>query len=131
MLEQGTVDLLDSSGVGERMKREGFVHEGIVLRFGGASHRIALTELTGRSIMVYAQHEVIKDLVAARLAAWVNYICPVQGAQQAMEKIDPSLVDNPLIFPDEEFLSNAYGFMELDEKTRQSYDKDFARVIGA
>jgi spermidine/putrescine transport system substrate-binding protein len=69
--------------------------------------------------------------VAATLAAWVNYICPVQGAQQAMEKIDPSLVDNPLIFPDEEFLSNAFGFMELDEKTRQSYDKDFARVIGA
>jgi p-hydroxybenzoate 3-monooxygenase len=51
------------------MKREGFVHEGIVLRFAGASHRIALTELTGRSITVYAQHEVIKDLVKARLAA--------------------------------------------------------------
>jgi p-hydroxybenzoate 3-monooxygenase len=63
------VDLLASSGVGERMKREGFVHEGIVLRFAGASHRIALTELTGRSIMVYAQHEVIKDLVKARLDA--------------------------------------------------------------
>jgi spermidine/putrescine transport system substrate-binding protein len=69
--------------------------------------------------------------VAATLAAWVNYICPVEGAQQAMEKIDPSLVDNPLIFPDEAFLSNAHGFMELDEKTRQSYDKDFAKVIGA
>ena len=69
VLEQGTVDLLASSGVGERMQREGFVHEGIVLRFAGASHRIALTELTGRSIMVYAQHEVIKDLVKARLDA--------------------------------------------------------------
>jgi p-hydroxybenzoate 3-monooxygenase len=69
VLEQGTVDLLASSGVGQRMKREGFVHEGIVLRFAGASHRIALTELTGRSIMVYAQHEVIKDLVKARLDA--------------------------------------------------------------
>lgn len=69
--------------------------------------------------------------VAATLAAWVNYICPVAGAQEAMEKIDPSLVDNPLIFPDEEFLTNAYGFMELDEKTRQQYDKDFAKVIGA
>ena len=69
--------------------------------------------------------------VAARLAAWVNYICPVEGAQQAMEKIDPSLVDNPLIFPDEEFLANAIGFMGLDDKTRQQYDKDFARVIGA
>jgi spermidine/putrescine transport system substrate-binding protein len=69
--------------------------------------------------------------VAATLAAWVNYICPVDGAQEAMKKIDPSLVDNPLIFPDAEFLSKAYGFMELDEKTRQQYDKDFAKVIGA
>jgi spermidine/putrescine transport system substrate-binding protein len=69
--------------------------------------------------------------VAASLAAWVNFICPVEGAQEAMEKVDPSLVDNPLIFPDEAFLANAYGFMELDEKKRQEYDKDFARVIGA
>jgi spermidine/putrescine transport system substrate-binding protein len=69
--------------------------------------------------------------VAATLAAWVNYICPVDGAQEAMEKVDPSLVDNPLIFPDADFLANAYGFMELDEKTRQAYDKDFAQVIGA
>ena len=69
--------------------------------------------------------------VAATLAAWVNYICPVEGAKEEMEKIDPSLVDNPLIFPDEAFLANAYGFMELDEKTRQQYDKDFAQVIGA
>ena len=69
--------------------------------------------------------------VAATLAAWVNYICPVEGAQEAMKEVDPSLVDNPLIFPDADFLSNAYGFMELDEKTRQQYDKDFAQVIGA
>ena len=69
VLEQGTVDLLEASGVGARMRREGFVHEGIYLRFGGATHRIDFTALTGgRSIMVYAQHEVIKDLVAARLA---------------------------------------------------------------
>ena len=46
VLEQGTVDLLAQSGVGSRMKREGFVHEGIYLRFGGQSHRIPLTELT-------------------------------------------------------------------------------------
>ena len=70
VLEQGTVDLLKSTGVGERMQREGFVHEGIYLRFAGRSHRIDFPSLTGgRSIMVYAQHEVIKDLVAARLAA--------------------------------------------------------------
>jgi p-hydroxybenzoate 3-monooxygenase len=70
VLEQGTVNVLNESGVGERMMREGFVHHGIILRFGGRSHRIALTELSGgRSIMVYAQHEVIKDLVKARLEA--------------------------------------------------------------
>ena len=84
VLEQCTVDLLESSGVGERMKREGLVHEGIVLRFGGASHRIALTELTGRSIMVYAQHEVIKDLVKARLDA---------GGQILFEVKDTALYD--------------------------------------
>ena len=70
-------------------------------------------------------------VVAARLAAWVNYICPVDGAQAAMEKIDASLVENPLIFPDAEFLSNAMAFMELDEKTRQQYEQDFSRVIGS
>jgi p-hydroxybenzoate 3-monooxygenase len=70
VLEQGTVDVLNDSGVGERMMREGFVHHGIILRFAGRSHRIPLTELSGgRSIMVYAQHEVIKDLVKARLDA--------------------------------------------------------------
>ena len=80
VLEQGTVDLLAQSGVGERMKREGFRHEGIYLRFRGASHRIALTELTGRAITVYAQHEVIKDLVAARLAAGGTILFGVKDA---------------------------------------------------
>jgi len=70
VLEQGTVDLLTQTGVGERMKREGFVHKGIELRFDGRSHRIDLAGLTGgRAITVYAQHEVIKDLVKARLDA--------------------------------------------------------------
>src|SRR5450755_4318377 len=67
VLEQGTVDLLNQLGVGARMQREGFVHEGTVLRFDGRDHRIDFRELTGKSVMVYAQHEVIKDLVAARL----------------------------------------------------------------
>ena len=80
VLEQGTVDLLAQSGVGERMKREGFVHEGIILRFAGRSHRIALSELTGRSISVYAQHEVIKDLVSARLEAGGKLLFEVKDA---------------------------------------------------
>ena len=70
VLEQGTVDLLVESGVGDRLKREGLIHHGIWLRFGGRSHRIDLTGLTGgKSITVYSQHEVVKDLIAARLSA--------------------------------------------------------------
>ena len=69
VLEQGTVDLLRDSGVGERMGREGLVHHGIELRFDRRAHRIDLTALTGRSITVYGQQEVVKDLVAARVAA--------------------------------------------------------------
>lgn len=69
VLEQGTMDILNDAGVGERMRQLGALHHGIELAFGGRRHRIDLTELTGKAITVYPQHEVIKDLVAARLAA--------------------------------------------------------------
>lgn len=70
VLEHPTVELLREAGVGERMDREGLVHHGLELRFDRRPHRIALSELTdGRSIVVYGQQEVVKDLVAARLAA--------------------------------------------------------------
>jgi p-hydroxybenzoate 3-monooxygenase len=70
VLEQGTVDLMVETGVGDRLKRDGFVHQGIELRFAGRGHRIDLFELTGgRTVTVYAQHEVLKDLIKARLDA--------------------------------------------------------------
>jgi spermidine/putrescine transport system substrate-binding protein len=69
--------------------------------------------------------------VAATLAAWVNYICPVQGAQQAMEKIDPELVHNPLIFPDATVLAKASSFMALDETKAKQYESDFNKAIGS
>lgn len=70
VLEQGTVDLLTEMGVGERLHREGLVHSGIELRFAGRSHRIDFRELTGgKGITIYAQHEVLKDLNNARIAA--------------------------------------------------------------
>jgi p-hydroxybenzoate 3-monooxygenase len=68
MLEQGTTDVLRETGVGERLDREGLVHHGLELRFGGAGHRVPLTDLTGRTVTVYAQTEIVKDLVARRLA---------------------------------------------------------------
>ncbi|GAC1350159.1 MAG: 4-hydroxybenzoate 3-monooxygenase [Ktedonobacteraceae bacterium] len=68
VLEQGTVDLMTDMGIGERMMHEGTVHHGIELRFDGEGHRIDFDEMThGRAIMLYPQHEVIKDCVAARL----------------------------------------------------------------
>jgi p-hydroxybenzoate 3-monooxygenase len=69
VLEDATAGLLRETGVGERMDREGAVHEGIELRFGGRGHRIDLAGLTGQSIVVYGQQEVVKDLYAARLGA--------------------------------------------------------------
>jgi len=70
VLEQNTVDLLTEIGLGERMKREGLVHYGVELRFLGRRHRIDFHELSGgRGITIYAQAEVVKDLIDARLAA--------------------------------------------------------------
>src|SRR6202521_3970638 len=85
LLEQGTVDLLNETGVGERMKRLGLTHHGIELRFGGRGHRIDLSGLTGgKAVTIYAQHEVIKDLIAARLDA---------GGQIVFEAGDVSVHD--------------------------------------
>jgi p-hydroxybenzoate 3-monooxygenase len=68
VLEQGTIDLLDGSDVGERMRREGLLHHGIELRFDRQAHRIPLSDLTGgRAVMIYGQTEMVKDLVRARL----------------------------------------------------------------
>jgi p-hydroxybenzoate 3-monooxygenase len=67
VLEQGTVDLMVETGVGERLKKEGLVHFGVNLRFGRMTHRIDFADLTGgKGITIYAQHEVIKDLNKAR-----------------------------------------------------------------
>lgn len=68
LLEQGTVDLLIDTGVGSRLQREALTHHGIELRFNRRGHRIDFNDLTGgKTVTIYAQQEVIKDLVAARL----------------------------------------------------------------
>jgi len=91
VLEQGTVDLLNEMGVGERVKREGLVHHGIELRFNGRGHRIDFKELTGgKGITIYSQHEVVKDLTNARIAA---------GGQVLFEVEDVSVSDFDSITP--------------------------------
>src|SRR3954451_15065840 len=68
VLEQGTVNTLNDLGVGARLQREGLVHHGVELRFGGVGHRIALSELTGgRAITLYGQQKVVEDLIGAWL----------------------------------------------------------------
>ena len=79
VLEHGTAELLRQAGLGARMDREGLAHHGTILRFGGRSHRIDFQELTGRSVMVYGQHEVVTDLVAARLEAGGDLRFEVSG----------------------------------------------------
>lgn len=84
LLEQGTARTLEEMGVAERMHREQLVHNGIQLAFNGKRHRIDLTGLTGKTVTIYGQHEVVKDLVAARLAT---------GAEIIFEVDDTSLHD--------------------------------------
>jgi len=69
--------------------------------------------------------------IAAQLTAYVQYICPVKGAKEEMAKIDKTLVDNPLIFPDEAFLKQTHLFMGLDEATEKTYAAAFNKVKGS
>ena len=69
VLEYGTEQLLADCGIGERMRREGMLHAGVIMRFDRADHRIDFAELVGKHVMVYSQHKVVQDLIAARLAA--------------------------------------------------------------
>ncbi len=68
VIEHGAAQTLIEAGAGARMQREGMIHQGFEIAFAGARHRIDLHGLTGRDIWVYGQHEVVKDLIAARLA---------------------------------------------------------------
>jgi p-hydroxybenzoate 3-monooxygenase len=84
VLEQPTVDLLRALGVADRLDREGMEHTGVQLAFEGRRHHIDFVELTGRAITVYGQQEVVKDLIAARLAA---------GGEIVFEALDVEPID--------------------------------------
>jgi p-hydroxybenzoate 3-monooxygenase len=84
VLEFGTEQLLNDAGVGERMRREGLLHPGVVMRFDRTDHRIDFADLAGKHVMVYSQHKVVQDLIAARLAG---------GGQMVFEVEDVSVHD--------------------------------------
>ncbi len=90
-------------------------------------------------IPALAQHKKNAELVinnyydpavAAEVAAYVNYICPVEGAQAEMEKIDPDLATDEYIFPSSAMLDRAYVFMELTPEQNESYSRLFEKAIG-
>lgn len=69
--------------------------------------------------------------VAAEVEAWVNYVCPVDGAREAAEALDPELASNELIFPTEQTQANLHAFKDLDEAEEKAYQDLFQAVIGA
>ncbi|HET8966245.1 MAG TPA: 4-hydroxybenzoate 3-monooxygenase [Candidatus Acidoferrum sp.] len=112
LLEHGTVQLMHQLGVGDRLKRQGLEHGGIELRFNGRGHRIDFRDLAaGKCVTIYAQHEVIKDLVAARLAANKPILFETTNVQ--LHAIDSP---NPYVT----FQHNA-----PDQKTTERLDCDF------
>jgi p-hydroxybenzoate 3-monooxygenase len=84
VIEKGAADLLDEAGCGARMHKEGLIHDGIEISFGGARHRINFKELIGKSVIVYGQTEITRDLMDGRAAI---------GSQTIYEAEDVSLHD--------------------------------------
>lgn len=135
VLEQGTVDLMHDLGVGERLKRLGLEHGGIELRFGGRGHRIDFRDLTGgKCVTIYAQHEVIKDLVAARLSANLPILFEVEdvsvaGLESAIPSIRFRANGNPQQL-DCDFIAGCDGFHgtcrpSIPEGALRLYDRDY------
>lgn len=81
LLEQGSADVLIETGVGERLKRECMSHDGVLIKFRGEMRRIDFKDLVGQSVMIYAQQEVVKDLVAARLGFNEPLLFEVDGVK--------------------------------------------------
>jgi spermidine/putrescine transport system substrate-binding protein len=68
---------------------------------------------------------------AAQIAAWVQYVSPVKGVREELEKIDPELADNPLLFPDAATLSRTQSFAYLSDEVEAQFDEAFSRITGA
>ena len=114
ILEHGTVEVLDSSGASDRVRTVGHRHDGIELRFEGQGHRIDFPGLTGRSVWLYPQHEVLKDLIAARLAGGQDLrfgvtALRVEGAATDRPRVFAQDADGAPLEIDAEFVVGADG----------------------
>jgi p-hydroxybenzoate 3-monooxygenase len=114
ILEHGTVQVLHDTGASDRVLRVGSRHDGIELRFDGEGHRIDFPSLTGRSVWLYPQHEVLKDLIAARLAAGQDLrfgvtAHRVEGAETPRPRVIATDADGGVLEIDAEFVVGADG----------------------
>lgn len=114
ILEQGTVEILRDSGASARVAIEGNRHEGIELRFDGEGHRIDFEALVGRSVWLYPQHEVLKDLIATRLAAGQDLRFGVtaervEGADTALPRVVATDADGVEFTIEADFVVGADG----------------------
>ncbi len=99
VLEQGTVDLMKETGVGERLAREGLTHDGVELRFNGRSHHVNFKELVGgKAVYVYGQNHVVADLADARIAAGGRLFYEAQDAS-VHDFSDATLGPHPSLLP--------------------------------
>ncbi len=132
LLEQGSVDLLNETGLGERLRRECLTHDGIELLFNGERHRIDMQARTGRRVYIYGQQEVVKDAIAVNSAAGVpiHFEAEVLGFD-GVETSKPSIryrhagADKTLTC---DFIAACDGFHGVARKTfapsdRQDYDR--------
>jgi p-hydroxybenzoate 3-monooxygenase len=118
VLESGTVALLERAGVGARCKAEGLVHDGFDLAFAGARHRIDLKRLTGRSVTVYGQTEITKDLVQARAAAGAQTVYEARDVTlEGFDTESPQVIFNERERVDCDFIAGCDGFHGVSRAT--------------
>jgi len=133
VLEQGTVDLLHATGLGARLAREGLRHDGIELRFDGQSHHIPFPELTnGRSVTIYGQQEVVKDLIEARRAAGgaVHFEVPDIRIEDVSEPRVRATVDGADLEITADYIAGCDGFHgicrdSIPESSRRTFEREY------
>ena len=132
VLEQGAVDLLIDSGVGGRLQREGLSHDGIFINVFGKRRRIDFPALTGRRITVYGQNEVVKDLIAARVATGRSLLFEVAGVSvHDFDSKQPKIRFTGNREPCEircDFIAGCDGFHGICRPSIESYVRTYERV---
>ncbi|MEM6663653.1 MAG: 4-hydroxybenzoate 3-monooxygenase [Pseudomonadota bacterium] len=129
VLEWGSVETLREAGVGDRLDREGLRHDGFDLAFDGQHHRIDLTGLTGKPVMVYGQTEVTKDLIDRRLSQGAQILYDAPDARIEDPKAKPSIHvthDGEAVRIDCDFVAGCDGYHGI---TRQTFPADVLKTF--